>query len=247
MGTNSRIYLPNHAHPKKIYEVVQKHMGHTFKNTTFKPDKLELLDVEKPASEQNPWHLQLIKKDLNSILATDLNHYSLEFTDLAESRYSVLIFVDLEDDPLMIDGKKMLAPPSEIVWCAVGECLVRFFGGTIIYNDQHESYYYTNKKAAFPKQTKEQSSDNRWFQYYNALKDVQKIKKQDLNSLIDRGVASTGKRTEKLLDFLDRYENITMLHDQLENQLKGKATNNNSENSSNNVTINSKSKSTRKI
>jgi hypothetical protein len=229
MGVNCKIYLSNHAHPKKVYQVVRKYMGHEFEYDSFKDyssnskKEKKPINPEQEGSEKNPWHIRFKDDEDNYVIPEDLNYCQLIFKDLAENNYSALISYDYEDDSNMLNGEKLLNPSSEVVWCAIGKCLVDFFGGKMIYSDTNDDKFYVNKKAPqFPKQKAEQTSDERWYQYFNALNKVKPIQKADLDFIDNMGVTSVGQRSKKLMDFLEQYEKIIFLHQKLDKNLEKK-------------------------
>ena len=106
---------------------------------------------------------------------------------------------DEEDHPGII-----LRPGSHVMAVAVGKKLIEMFGGSMIYNDSNDiKMTILNKDALFPKKLKKQSSNDRWYQFYQALHDIPILRVDDF-AWVERHVHSVGsnEKCETLIQAL---------------------------------------------
>jgi len=220
MGIDCKILLPLHVKAKNVFYVIHKSVGTEFIQRTFDKDQWHGREVKKiptpfdgtlPSNKENPWFLE--PKNPISIEKYDFDYSLLRFTfqDICGNHYDWMFHPETEYE----DGK-LLNPGSSVLAVALAKRLVDFFGGHAIYQDSDDeiSYQINPKKALYPTKTKEQSSDDRWYQFYNALNSVQLVTVKELESAQQYSGYFTD-RDKALLDFLYKKEQ----RDHLDNQL----------------------------
>lgn len=172
MSTNTRILLPLYVRADRVAEVVGKVVGTPFviKTLDSRAPAQEIHGMPEPCGEGHCWHLVFPRRpdfgiQPNADLA-DISFGQLRFTDLAETTHEWSFHAEVEEE----DGK-MLHPGSHGLGAAVGRRLVDFFGGRVDYHDLDNppSYKKSPRRAKYPTKTPGQSSDDRFYQFYNTL------------------------------------------------------------------------------
>lgn len=149
-------------------------------------------DPDKPASRENPWYIDIVDPD---------KEIGVRFYDRANTSSGQVYFKDMADnihewhlntEPESEEGK-LISPGSHGFAVAIGKRLVDFFGGSVVYNDSVDdspNYKVNPRKAKFPPKTKDQTSDDRWYQFYNALSNEPMLSAADLKKSCDKYGAS---------------------------------------------------------
>lgn len=179
MGNNTNIHLPLSMSVDRLMQAIGKLAGTPYefdahsittgppgKRITTKPP----FDPDRPASKANPWHHEFHDSQVwgEGIDGRGMSTVRVCFVDGAGNPWQWLFHAEDSDNP----DVKTLAPDSHAMGIAIGRRLVEFFGGQITYNDAKDGvdYEVPNKQALFPVKTLRQSSDDRWYQYENALR-----------------------------------------------------------------------------
>jgi hypothetical protein len=188
MGANTRITLPHSAQSQKVLEVIAKVVGIPFEvENLYKeekplgkygmPRKPKPIDASLPSSADNTWRLVFegwvheLKVTPNSGGYDALSHGNLMFKDAAGQQYAWMLHTETEEE-----NTRSMLPSSHPLGVAVGIRLVKFFGGTVCYNDGVDEEKPSNRlrkspaRAKFPPKTKDQTSNDRWHQFQNALR-----------------------------------------------------------------------------
>ncbi len=215
MGVNAKIYLNAHAKPKDIMYVIIKSIGNEF---SYKGSLKKEVDPTQLASKTNPW--KIIPVDLDyKINLSDMDYFELNFSDPCKQKYQTLLHLNIEDDPNSYNNEKLLSPKSNEIWLCIGKKLVDFFGGKMMYADCNDESdpknWYINKKALFPKKTKSQDGDERWYQFQNALNKLKPITKNELEEMNQFSVYPGDERIPTLGYYLEKMEMAEKLSKQL--------------------------------
>lgn len=238
MGIDCRIYLPSHANTRKVFEVIKKTMGaeikqEVFSKTTYnhrsnkKTESFPEFDPSSPADESNPWHVTFEKNPKHNLNLKDENYFEFEFTDPLDTYYRCLIHFDNYESDRFYPGGKELLPSSTAVWCVIGKRLVDFFGGRLLYSDASDeddpANWYICEKGKFGPAAPEQSSNDRWYEYHNAIFNEPLITSKEINDMAQ--CAYMDERSQNLYDYLVIQEKIVNLKNKLDNTLEEKADN----------------------
>lgn len=207
MGIDTRIYLNTHAKPKDIISVILKSLGHEF---DYRSNKLKIqIDPNHLSSKSNPWKLVVNNSDYN-IKLSDPEYFELNFEDPCKQKYQTLLFLNIEDDPNLYNNEKLLSPRANEIWLSIGKKLVDFFGGKMMYadcnSDTDPNNWYINKKGLFPKKTKSQDGDERWYQFQNCLNKVKRITKLELEDMKKHSAYPNDERIPNLKYYFDKLE-----------------------------------------
>lgn len=217
MGIDARISLLPHARAENIYEVIIKILGNEF-TQEYSQGKVKP-DLNSPSQRGNSWYLRPVEDGKSKIEPTTIDYFVITTEDCAGSRYRVLIHLDSEDGAFPLS--KQLLPPSTAVWCAVGKRLVDFFGGKIIFSDcsdfEDPNNYYQVKKGKYPPKKPTQDSDDRFYQYANALNSESLLTPKEIRDMETKS-ASWNEREDKLVYFLDKYKVAKELEKELKNK-----------------------------
>jgi hypothetical protein len=218
MGINARIYLNPHTNATHVHEVCQKVVGVNFNIKTFSKGGIDSIDLKKPSSKENSWYLKPGKESQGNIELSDVNYFNLNFKDVADNSYSCLFHFNVEDDEYSFNNEKLMGPPSTPVWCAIGKRLIDFFGGKMLYSDAVDfdelKNWYFCETPKFPSKTKGQSGDDRWYQYYNLLKNEPLLTHKEIIDMKDK-TSYWNERDSSLSDYLSKYEFAVSLSDSL--------------------------------
>lgn len=233
MGVNTNIYLPVHVKTKRVFEVIQKTMGVEFFKTSFsnnqtirKNGKLEHIsspspfNPDLPCSKKNPWYMIANEKTKGEIELTSTSYFNFKFNDISGNYYTCLYHLEIDFKDNIELGSKFLNPSSSILWCAIGKRLIDFFGGKMLYSDEEDEdnldNWYINDSPIFSYQTKEKSSDDKWYQYYNALNETPLISIKEMNDMLPFASYPIHNREIKLQETLNKIENFKHLENKLE-------------------------------
>lgn len=236
MGINANIYLPAHVKTQQVFEVIQKTMGAEFVKSTFPEQKHTYMngrrttvevpvpfDPDAPSNEANPWRMELAKTAKGEIELKDVSYFTFTFYDMADNHYHSLYFLETEENERALEpGCKSLNPPPTTAWCIVGKRLVDFFGGKMMYSDARDEdepdNWYHNKNPIFPVKSPEQSSNDRWYQYQNALNETPMISVKEMKEMEDYATYSNSERDIKLIEVLTKFERFQALETKLEDK-----------------------------
>lgn len=167
MSVNVRIQLPLSVNTERVIKVMGKCLGVDFHLKTF-DDKP--FNSSEASSKENSWHFSFNKKGETFIDAKsderDVSFCHFNVKDCAGNSLSWLFFYETEDE-----SYKLLSPGSSAIAVALGRRLVKFFGGEIQYTDYDDKsdMRCSDASSLFPTKKKSQSSDDRWYQFQNAL------------------------------------------------------------------------------
>lgn len=235
MGVNANIYLPAHVKTQQVFEVIQKTMGVEFVKSTFNDQKHIYVngksttiespvpfDPDTPSTESNPWYMELSKNAKGGIELKDVSYFSFTFYDLADNYYQSLYHLENEEEKALEPGCKSLNPQPTTAWCVIGKRLVDFFGGKMMYSDardeDEEDNWYHNTSPIFPLKSLEQSSNDRWYQYQNALNETPMISVKEMQEMANYAAYSDNERDVKLIAFLTKFERFQALEAKLEDK-----------------------------
>ncbi len=187
--SNTNIQLPLHVDLRRLKHVIGKVVGVKHEVTTHEKQSgsfrnpvryKEPFDYEKPASETNQWHHDFDDKHVfvSEVPQAGFSQVNLHFVDGANTTWTWLYHAEDKDD----DRFKTLAPSSHAMGIAVGIRLVQFFGGNLTFNDNYDEpdLVVEPKRALFPTKKRNQSSNDRWYQFENALRAVPALTSQEL-------------------------------------------------------------------
>ncbi len=221
MGVNAKVYINSHARPKDIMYVILKSLGHEFLHKTNSVRKE--IDPSHLSSKSNPWKLQPNNVDYK-INLSDTEYFEINFVDPCKQAYQTLLHLHIEDDPHSWNNEKMLSPRSNEIWLCISKKLVDFYGGKMWYADcsdeEDPNNWYINKKGLFPKKTKSQDGDERWYQFQNALNKVKPITKLEIEEMNKFSAYPSDERIPILKYFLDKLEMAENLTKELKNKDK---------------------------
>jgi hypothetical protein len=236
MGINANIYLPAHVKTEHVFQVIQKTVGAEFLKSTFNDQKHTYVngrmktvevpvpfDPDTPASESNPWRMELADNAKGAIELTDVSYFRFTFYDMADNHYMSLYHLETEETERALEpGCKSLNPPPTTAWCVIGKRLVDFFGGKMMYSDTMDEddpdNWYHNDSPIFPVKSPEQSSNDRWYQYHNALNETPMISVKEMKEMEDYAGYANNERDIKLLEVLTKFERFQALDSKLEDK-----------------------------
>jgi hypothetical protein len=215
MGVDARIYLPPHAKSEQIFEIALKVLGNEFEKKYF--DSRPVPDFEQPSSKKNSWYLKLIEDSDHILDPERVDYFNMQLKDCVGSIYQTLLHLECEDDDVY-PICRLLSPTSTPIWAAIGERLVDFFGGKIIYSDSKDwedpDNYYQVKEGKYPEKKPGQTSDERWYQYYNLLNSEPILSATEIKDIKGK-TAYWNERENKLTFFLEKQEAFITLDKEL--------------------------------
>jgi len=207
MAVNTRIILPIHVNAERVAKLVAKIAGAQTELAFLDSDKRKklVLNPDAPSCEENPWTVNFVGsfKDRPHIETDSSRGFAsgdLVFMDAAGNKHSWFYYLqgDHED-------RQELMPGCHGFSVAIGRRLVRFFGGALVESDAVSSedikLRVPNARAKFPKKHKSQSSNDRWYQFQNALNNEPVLSYHELKDAMDSygGV----EKHQELLDYLE--------------------------------------------
>ena len=205
VGTSTKIILPLSVSVDRLCMVVGKVVGAPVHLKTFPGqnlvrkrshgfDTIEVpvpFDPDRPSSRDNPWHVAFSgaradhPRTESPAGSGELSHGYLAFTDQAGTAHRWFFHQETEDE-----DHKLLSPGSHGLAVAVGRRLVRFFGGKLKEADTRAEPEFdlrvSNARAIFPAKKRHQTSDDRWYQFHNALNAEPVLSAKELAEAIDQ-------------------------------------------------------------
>ena len=224
MGTDTRIYLSNHAKTEQVFEVIQKIMGADFTQSALGGKSI---NKNKPSSEGNSWYIKFKKNGSNDIKLSDKTYFQFYFLDPIGNTQSTLYFFEGTENAYSYDQEKYMNPSSSAIWGVLGKRLVDFFGGKVLFSDSADSdnpdNWHICENPKFPKRIKGDDDNERYYLYNNLLFNEKLITSNELEKM--REVTRYWDEDDsKLLDYLKKYEEAKELSDSLHtNPKKGNA------------------------
>lgn len=218
MAENTIISIPLHVRNDYLVQVIAKvvgeewvHEGTRDAQKVIKNGRSYIMevpipfDVDQPTSKENTWSIKFSRRNkglgIDMSASKDAGHGSLAFVDASGNPHSWYFHAENENE---VD--KLLRPGSHGFAVAVGRRVVKFFGGHLIETDFNDkvSLQVPNARAKFPKKLPTQSSDDRWYQFYNALQSEPVLSASELKSAMDQHGGNEGH--QELLQYLQVQE-----------------------------------------
>src|SRR5579875_1394623 len=164
MGSNTKIYLNNYAKTEEVFKVIQKVMGAEFTQSV---SGGRTINKNKPASQTNPWIIKFKKNEDNRIKLSSETYFQFYFLNPIENIESTLYFFEGMDSDYSYQQEKYMNPSSSPIWGVLGERLVDFFGGKVLYNESADSdnpnNWHVCDNPKYPRRTKYEDDDTRYF------------------------------------------------------------------------------------
>lgn len=215
MGIDCRIELGNNATTDRIHKVILQIIGHQADYRVF--DK-KAFDITQPTSRDNPWHMRFDRSLGSPENSSVTGCVTINFQTLDNKNYSWHCSLESDNE----EGKVIL-PGSYGFSMMVGKRLVDFFGGRVLFSDMYdwtdEIYAYTNKTPLYGKKTRSQNSDDRFYQFYNALNITEPLSEKDILWFEKRGIGMD----EDGMNIVHQI-NVAIFHHHLEEKLDEKTT-----------------------
>lgn len=206
MSGSTKIYLPLHVRSRHILVALAKISGTAFEQIPFKGGT-GLVDTSCPAGVKNPWKAvpEDSEKEPRVSLSHALEHGYLNFYDAAGQNHEWIFHQEISEEEA-----KLLSPGSHGFAVAVGRRLVRFFGGELVYNDEHNDRDDCDESvsphsARFPPREKNQNNDERLYQFQNTLFAEPMLSARELKVCLEQFDGNSTHR--KLLDYLTIIQN----------------------------------------
>lgn len=213
MGVDAKIILKNHASVNKVFDVMARVLGAEIELNYRAKDNI---DLSQPSSSENSWTPKVIHNPKDSIEFKDFTFFEINLKDICGNEYNSLFFYDLDDSEDCKNGERLLAPKSSACWLAVGEKLVEFFGGKLVFADCEDSNdpenIYVVDEGLYSSSINH--SDDRWYSYNNALKNIQPITAEDVLRFKDV-CCYWGEREDSLVEKLPIFANYNKLEKDL--------------------------------
>ena len=181
MSTSTDILLPLHVRSERLLDVVCKIMNIPYK---IQPLQTKNADVSQPCSETNSWHISFeglgkthgfLIIPMGQDLQIDMSMSHLRFPHMGPRPASWAFFQETE-----YEEHKMLMPNASVFAVAVGRRLVGFFGGVLKFTGEYKDHVVDPELAVFPPKTNGQDSDDRFYQFYNALAALPRLQTADM-------------------------------------------------------------------
>ena len=218
---NTNIHLPLSVSLRRLEHVVAKLAGSTPEITVHTQTRGSIrnqirfmppFDPQQPSAKDNPWHHDFKREAVwcEANEKENMSFVTLCFLDGAGGSWGWLYYLE---DPDM-EHHKTLAPATHALGVAMGRRLVEFFGGKVVYDDSKDTIDYEVEpaKALFPTIKKRQTSNDRWYQFENALRALPPLRALELDQaaeLIPNGALSTKEKALKAyLHALERTETL---------------------------------------
>lgn len=215
MSSSTRIYLSNHAKTEQVFEIIQKVMGADFTQSTTGGRSI---NKNKLCSENNPWIIKFKKNPDNVIKLSDTSYFNFYFLDPIGNKQSTMYFFDGMESDYSYEQEKYMNPDSTAIWAVLGKRLVDFFGGKVLFNESSDSdnldNWYVCNNPKFPKRTKENDNNERYFLYHNLLFKEDLINSSELEEM-KQVTRYWDEDDSKLLTYLKKYEEAKELSDSL--------------------------------
>lgn len=201
MGVNTKIKLPLHVSTDRIAMFVARVAGHPIVQESF-PDQTthrvngrwevtktpREFDPSQPCCQENQWHVEFVggydaRPQIKPSEGNGLSFGTLVFLDANDNSHFWYIHAETENEDF-----RELGPGCHGLAVAVGRRLVKFFGGEMLDSDAVETRPFDlrvpNARATFPKKLRHQSSNDRWYQFHNALFNEPVLSAHELESTI---------------------------------------------------------------
>lgn len=199
MGVNTKIYLPLHVRGDHVLQVIGKLAGEPWEVVV--SNQKGGINPEIPTSEENSWRIHFpghhdTLKIRSSNMFAEMGR--MLFTDASGKAHAWNWHTETEEE-----NWKLLSPGSHALAISVGKRLIEFFGGEICYADTTDKidYRVPNEKARFPRKTLDQTPNDRWYQFQNALRAEALLTRAELEEAIN--IAGGKNEYTKLMKALD--------------------------------------------
>ena len=176
MAINTTIRLPHHAQSHRVGEVLARLLGVPFEvmdhtGKKYAPEEMEY----------GGWHLNFEHGNIETQAAEDGKAIGYGYLTVYPPHGDEIKWMFHSENGDFEEGKS-LSPYLSPLAIAVGQKLIRFFGGSLRYMDVKDAFNesVSQKKAAFPLPVKGQTGDDRWAQFYTALWKLQPLTPGDL-------------------------------------------------------------------
>jgi hypothetical protein len=212
MGSNTKIYLNNHAKTEDVFKVILKIVGNDFTQSN---SSGSYVNKNKPSSDGNGWSVKFPKDEDNQISYPKMGsifnpYFNFYFKDCIGEKHSCMFFFEGYESEYAMNGEKTMNPDSSPLWGAIGKRLVDFFGGKVLFSDSADSdnpdNWYVCDNPKYPAKVDGQSSNARWHLYQNALFNEPILKAQEIKDMYDRTRYNDREETRQLINYLEKYE-----------------------------------------
>lgn len=170
MSVNTKIRLPLHAQSRRVVQVIARLVGMGFevKNHAGRIYALEEMG-------EGGWHLDFPRKKVQT-KPVEGGDFSYGYLCCQPEHGESIKWMFHSEDGDNEDLKTLMAPATPL-GAAVGRQLVAFFGGELVPLDTTEKVAVAQdaQTALFPPAHKHQTGDERWFQFYEALWQLQPL------------------------------------------------------------------------
>lgn len=178
MGVDINIKLPLHLKASHLLKVMAKLSGHEMIKRPLGDDE-ETVDLNLPCEKDNAWSIRFDKDNIriDHKPEIDADFSMIEYVNTIEENRTLYFHRIPEDEDC-----QLLTSRSNPWNVALGNRLIEFFGGSIIYNDSYDKAdkKVINKNAIFPRRLPTQVGDDRFFQFYNALDQLKPITAEEV-------------------------------------------------------------------
>lgn len=197
MSTNVEIRVPLWVKTEYLCMVIAKILGHKM---NFQGDG----DVSKPSQKGNNWSIcfaESPKLAETSLFKFGTLMIQIIFKDPCENSYHWFCHLETSEE-----GYKLLSPKASVEAIAIGKKIIDFFGGVLLFSDCSDeddlNNVYKIKKPIFSKKRKNQDSDDRYFQFYNTLKEFPALTVEEMDWADKHASYTATDRCLKLKDYL---------------------------------------------
>lgn len=226
MSSDTKIYLSNHAKTEEVFKVILKIVGHDFNQYSHQSGKH--IKKSQPSSEENSWTVRFEKNQGNEIRypKKDLSfdpYFNFIFKDSIGVEHSCMFFFEGYDNEYSCDNEKIMNPSSTPLWGAIGKRLVDFFGGKVLFcdsadSDNPDNWHVCDNPKYYPK-TKDESSNDRYYRYQNALFNEPVISSHELKAMYDK-TRYLDDDIRGLVSYMEKYESAQYLSKTLSEQIE---------------------------
>lgn len=224
MPANTSIILPLHVRSDHLARVVAKLMQvpcqqRSFDQTHWETDsagnRQEIkepapFDGSQPSSAHNSWFVEFDKTQMPAYTQDGWNcplyRSDLVFQDPTGTKHAWPFFSEPEDEK----GKSLL-PDMDALALAIGWRLVTFFGGEVYPQPDKGHFVVDARQGLYPVRQADQTADERWYQFQNALQALPALTSDYLKRASARPGMITSASTQALEQFLVAREAETSL------------------------------------
>lgn len=217
MGIDCKIELGMNAKSSRILDVIQKTVGlpYTYEVFNEKP-----FDINSPSSQNNPWRM-VFERCLGKTIGSEIvGCFNIQFVTLDGEEHSWFASMETEEEDSLV-----MLPGAHSLSMLVGKRLVDFFGGRVLFNDMYDwenkNYSYKNNTPHYGKKLKKQSSDERFYQFFNELNNFEPLSEKDLLFFEQRAI-DLGTEGFDIVHQVSK----TVMHRNLQEKLPEKTTQN---------------------